>query len=202
MQRCRARRAHLLGQTFKKSCACTLSEYVIVILYQAESDQSIPPLAQEDQRGHRLPAVRILIVDDDRAICDYMQTLLERDGYKSNAERPTLVGRRIRQGGYHLLIPRLDDAASRRHAKCSNESARSTRPGGRHLYRLSELGVRASLDEARRCRLTSRSPSIVDEFREVLARRHAQKRPRANTRRAAAQGPSATRSATSERRRT
>jgi len=28
-----------------------------------------------------LPAVRILIVDDDRAICDYMQTLLERDGY-------------------------------------------------------------------------------------------------------------------------
>ena len=29
----------------------------------------------------QLPAVKILIVDDDRAICDYMQTLLERDGY-------------------------------------------------------------------------------------------------------------------------
>ena len=29
-----------------------------------------------------LPAVRILIVDDDQAICDYMQTLLERDGYQ------------------------------------------------------------------------------------------------------------------------
>ena len=28
-----------------------------------------------------LPSVKILIVDDDRAICDYMQTLLERDGY-------------------------------------------------------------------------------------------------------------------------
>ena len=29
-----------------------------------------------------LPAVRILIVDDDKAICDYMQTLLERDGFQ------------------------------------------------------------------------------------------------------------------------
>jgi len=27
----------------------------------------------------QLPAVKILIVDDDRAICEYMQTLLERD---------------------------------------------------------------------------------------------------------------------------
>ncbi len=43
-------------------------------------------LAQLNFRPHRrtpvaieLPAVRILIVDDDRAICDYMQTLLERD---------------------------------------------------------------------------------------------------------------------------
>src|SRR5579859_4231821 len=28
-----------------------------------------------------LPAVKILIVDDDKAICEYMQTLLERDGF-------------------------------------------------------------------------------------------------------------------------
>jgi len=26
-----------------------------------------------------LPPMRILIIDDDRAICDYMQTLLEKD---------------------------------------------------------------------------------------------------------------------------
>ena len=31
-----------------------------------------------------LPAVRILIVDDDKAICEYMQTLLERDGFHVN----------------------------------------------------------------------------------------------------------------------
>ncbi|MDB5215662.1 MAG: DNA-binding response regulator, partial [Myxococcaceae bacterium] len=35
------------------------------------------PMVPETQ----LPSVKILIVDDDRAICDYMQTLLERDGY-------------------------------------------------------------------------------------------------------------------------
>ena len=29
-----------------------------------------------------LPAVRILIVDDDKAICEYMRTLLERDGFQ------------------------------------------------------------------------------------------------------------------------
>ncbi len=37
-----------------------------------------------------LPAVRILIVDDDKAICEYMQTLLERDGFqvRRSATRP------------------------------------------------------------------------------------------------------------------
>ena len=33
-----------------------------------------------------IPAVRILIVDDDKAICEYMQTLLERDGFKYHDE--------------------------------------------------------------------------------------------------------------------
>src|SRR5687768_17298057 len=44
--------------------------------------EPLPPLRQEDTVAIELPAVRILIVDDDRAICDYMQTLLERDGYQ------------------------------------------------------------------------------------------------------------------------
>ena len=42
-----------------------------------------------------LPAVRILIVDDDKAICDYMQTLLERDGFQvKTLTRPDGRGRR------------------------------------------------------------------------------------------------------------
>jgi CheY-like chemotaxis protein len=45
-----------------------------------------------------LPAVRILIVDDDKTICDYMQTLLERDGFQVKAlSDPTLVEDEVRQ---------------------------------------------------------------------------------------------------------
>src|SRR5215472_5840127 len=61
-----------------------------------------------------LPAVRILIVDDDKAICDYMQTLLERDGFHvKTLSDPTFVEEEVRQGGYHLIIldlmmPKLD----------------------------------------------------------------------------------------------
>jgi CheY-like chemotaxis protein len=61
-----------------------------------------------------LPAVRILIVDDDKAINDYMQTLLERDGFQvKTLNDPTFVEEEVRTGGYHLVIldlmmPKLD----------------------------------------------------------------------------------------------
>src|SRR3954451_3712625 len=61
-----------------------------------------------------LPAVRILIVDDDKAINDYMQTLLERDGFQVKAlNDPTFVEEEVRTGGYHLVVldlmmPKLD----------------------------------------------------------------------------------------------
>ena len=29
-----------------------------------------------------VPPIRILIVDDDKSICEYVQTLLERDGFQ------------------------------------------------------------------------------------------------------------------------
>ena len=52
-----------------------------------------------------LPAVRILIVDDDKAINDYMQTLLERDGFHvKTLNDPTFVEEEVRTGGYHLVI--------------------------------------------------------------------------------------------------
>ena len=62
----------------------------------------------------QLPAVKILIVDDDRAICDYMQTLLERDGYAvKTMSDPTTIEDEVKNGGYHLIIldlmmPKLD----------------------------------------------------------------------------------------------
>ena len=61
-----------------------------------------------------VPSVRILIVDDDKAICDYMQTLLEKDGFVvKTLSDPTLVEDEVRTGDYHVMIldlmmPKLD----------------------------------------------------------------------------------------------
>ena len=44
-----------------------------------------------------VPSVRILIVDDDKAICDFMQSLLEKDGFiVKTLSDPTLVEEEIR----------------------------------------------------------------------------------------------------------
>ena len=61
-----------------------------------------------------VPSVRILIVDDDKAICDFMQSLLEKDGFVvKTLGDPTLVEDEVRQGDYHVLIldlmmPKMD----------------------------------------------------------------------------------------------
>ncbi len=60
-----------------------------------------------------MPAVKILIVDDDRLICEYMQTLLEKDGFQvKTLSDPTGVEDEVRTG-YHLIIldlmmPKMD----------------------------------------------------------------------------------------------
>src|SRR5580704_18730655 len=72
------------------------------------------PSARRRTMPPQLPAVRILIVDDDKAICEYMQTLLERDGFQvKTLTDPTGVEEEVRNGGYHLVIldlmmPKLD----------------------------------------------------------------------------------------------
>src|SRR5271155_2402520 len=72
------------------------------------------PSARRRTMPPQLPAVRILIVDDDKAICEYMQTLLERDGFQVKAlSDPTGVEEDVRTGGYHMIIldlmmPKLD----------------------------------------------------------------------------------------------
>jgi DNA-binding NtrC family response regulator len=61
-----------------------------------------------------VPAVRILIIDDDPAICEYMQTLLEKDGFVvKTISDPTLAEQEVRQGEYHVIIldlmmPKMD----------------------------------------------------------------------------------------------
>ena len=61
-----------------------------------------------------LPAIRILIVDDDPQICEYMQTFLERDGFQvKTLSDPLAVEDEVKVGGYHLIVldlmmPKLD----------------------------------------------------------------------------------------------
>jgi DNA-binding NtrC family response regulator len=74
-------------------------------------------LTESDAKGvpsDKLAAVKILIVDDDRAICDYMQTLIEHEGYTvKTMSDPTLIDDEVKNGGYHLIVldlmmPKLD----------------------------------------------------------------------------------------------
>jgi len=61
-----------------------------------------------------VPNVNILIVDDDQAILEYMQTLLEKDGFDVRTQSdPTRVEDEVRQGSFHVIIldvmmPQLD----------------------------------------------------------------------------------------------
>ncbi len=117
-----------------------------------------------------LPPLRILIVDDDRAICDYMQTLLERDGYQVKAlSDPTLVTDELKQLEYHLVI--LDLMMPKRDGL---EVLRDVRKFDKDLAVVIFTGY-PNLDTAvAAMKLDAvdyiRKPFNVDEFRAVIAR--------------------------------
>ncbi len=62
----------------------------------------------------QVPQINILVVDDDRAICEYVTTILERDGMSvTSVTNPLLVEDEVRNGHYHLIIldlmmPKMD----------------------------------------------------------------------------------------------
>jgi two-component system OmpR family response regulator len=61
-----------------------------------------------------LAAVRVLVVDDDRAICDYMETFLTKDGFEvKTMNDPSGAPEEVKVGGYHLVVldlmmPKMD----------------------------------------------------------------------------------------------
>ena len=61
-----------------------------------------------------LPSIRILVVDDDRAICDFVTTILERDGFEvKSIQNPLLAEEEVKKGDFHLVIldvmmPKID----------------------------------------------------------------------------------------------
>ena len=117
-----------------------------------------------------VPSVRILIVDDDKAICDYMQTLVEKDGFTvKTMSDPTLVEDEVRQGEYHVLIldvmmPKLDGIEVLKRVRAVDSDVAvimfTAHPN------LDTAVASMKLDAVDYIK----KPFNVDEFREVLAR--------------------------------
>ncbi len=117
-----------------------------------------------------MPAVKILIVDDDRAICDYMQTLLEKDGFAvTTTNDPTGVEDLVRTGGFHLVIldlmmPKMDGVETlKRIRKVDTDVAVVIFTGYPNLETAVESMKLDAVDYLKK-------PIVPDEFREVLAR--------------------------------
>jgi DNA-binding NtrC family response regulator len=117
-----------------------------------------------------VPAVQILIVDDDPAICDYMQTLLEKDGFAvKTMSDPTLVEDEIRQKTYHVIIldlmmPKMDGIEVLKRIRSIDSD-----------IAVVMFTAHPNLDTAvASMKLDAvdyiKKPFNVDEFREVLAR--------------------------------
>ena len=49
--------------------------------------------------------MRVLVVDDDREICDYMETFLNKDGLEvKTLSDPEEVAEEVKNGGYHMVV--------------------------------------------------------------------------------------------------
>jgi len=117
-----------------------------------------------------VPNVQILIVDDDKAICDYIQTLLEKDGFSvKTMSDPTTVEEEVRQGSYHVIIldlmmPKLDGIEVLRRIRAIDSDVAvvifTAHPN------LDTAVASMKLDAVDYLK----KPFNVDEFREVLAR--------------------------------
>lgn len=61
-----------------------------------------------------LPPVRVLVIDDDKSICEYMETFLSKDGFEvKTLMDPSLAADEVKEGGYHLVVldlmmPKMD----------------------------------------------------------------------------------------------
>jgi DNA-binding NtrC family response regulator len=117
-----------------------------------------------------VPAVRILIIDDDPAICEYMQTLLEKDGFiVKTLSDPTLAEQEVRQGEYHVIIldlmmPKMDGIEVLRRIRAIDTDIAvvifTAHPN------LDTAVASMKLDAVDYIK----KPFNVDEFREVLSR--------------------------------
>jgi len=118
----------------------------------------------------RLPRIKVLVVDDDEAICEFMETFLSKDGYSvTTLTDPAAAEGEIRQGGYHLVVldlmmPGMDGiTVLERIRKVDNDVAVVIFTG----YPSLETAVRSMKLEAVDY---LKKPFDPEEFREVLER--------------------------------
>jgi DNA-binding NtrC family response regulator len=69
---------------------------------------------QEAAMSKAVAPMRVLVVDDDREICDYMETFLSKDGLEvKTLSDPEEAAEEVKNGGYHmvvldLMMPKMD----------------------------------------------------------------------------------------------
>lgn len=62
----------------------------------------------------QVPEVRILVIDDDKAICEYVTTILDKEGMAvTSLTNPLEAEQLVREGSFHLIIldlmmPKMD----------------------------------------------------------------------------------------------
>jgi len=117
-----------------------------------------------------VPAVKVLVVDDDRAICDYMETFLAKDGYEvKTLSDPVKAPEEVKAGGYHLVVldlmmPKMDGVeVLKRIRKVDSDVAVVIFTGYPSLETAVQSMKLDAVDYLKK-------PFNPDEFREVLER--------------------------------
>ena len=117
-----------------------------------------------------LPSIRVLVCDDDKDICDYVETFLAKDGYEvKTLQDPAAVEDEVKNGDYHILVldvmmPKLDGIeVLRRVRKIDDDIAVVMFTGYPNLESAVAAMKLDAVDYIKK-------PFNTDEFREVLAR--------------------------------
>src|SRR5688572_10825797 len=117
-----------------------------------------------------VPNVNILIVDDDQAILEYMQTLLEKDGFEVRTQSdPTRVEDEVRQGSFHVIIldvmmPQLDGIEVLKRIRAIDSDVAVVMFTAHPNLETAVASMKLDAVDY------IKKPFNVDEFREVLAR--------------------------------
>jgi DNA-binding NtrC family response regulator len=70
---------------------------------------AVSETVDEESMSKAVAPMRVLVVDDDREICDFMETFLAKDGVEvKTVSDPEAASDEVKVGGYHLMMPKLD----------------------------------------------------------------------------------------------